>query len=63
MKIEHISYPYVFTDDGKRLHAKQLNGTPKVGFQIDEDFNVVNNGAVDENCLNGACDYQPPQPK
>jgi len=60
-KIEHIASGYVYTNKGNRYNVKQLKGHPRVGLEIDKDFNVVNTGSVDIDCINGVCDYQPPQ--
>jgi hypothetical protein len=54
-KIEHITYPWVYTDKGQRYHAKQLSGEPKIGYQIDSNLNVLNNGSVDVDCPGGKC--------
>jgi hypothetical protein len=52
MKIEFINYPFVFTDDGRRLHINELNGTPRVGSLIDEEMNIVS-GNNDDGCVGG----------
>ena len=53
--IEHIASGYVYTSTGQRFNIKQLNGTPRKGYAIDENFNVVNNGSVDADCPGGSC--------
>lgn len=53
-KIEHITYPYVFTELGRRHHVKELTGTPRVGSEIDEDLVVLTN-IIDPNCIGSKC--------
>lgn len=54
MKIEFINYPFVFTDAGTRHHVEELNGTPRVGSEIDEQLNVLNSTS-NSDCVNGVC--------
>lgn len=54
MKIEFISYPYVFTDEGTRHHVKEISGTPRVGSELDTELNVMNNTA-NSDCVGGVC--------
>ena len=42
MKIEHINYPYVFTDEGTRHNVSEIKGTPRVGATLDDDLKVTN---------------------
>ena len=34
-RIEFINYPFVFTNDGKRLTIQEIEGEPKVGDQLE----------------------------
>ncbi len=58
MRIEHIQYPFIFTDDGQRIHAKQVVGNIFKGATLTEKeenaYEVVGIEA-DENCVNGVC--------
>lgn len=54
MKIEFINYPYIFTDNGKRLNISEVNGTPRVGAMLDDQLNVLNQ-AQDSDCISGVC--------
>lgn len=54
MKIVHVAYPYVITDKGTRHHVKEIKGTPRVGSEIDEELNVLNNTA-NSDCVGGVC--------
>lgn len=54
MKIEFISYPFIFTDKGTRHHVSEITGTPRVGSELDEDLNVVSSTA-NTDCVNGVC--------
>lgn len=58
MKIEFIQYPYLFTDNGKRLHSSQVVGNIRVGVdleEIDENTFRVTGNLVDDGCVNGVC--------
>ena len=48
MIIQHISYPYVFTDEGTRHNVSEIKGTPRVGAMLDDDLKVTN--GVAESC-------------
>jgi hypothetical protein len=64
MKIVHIQYPYVITDEGQRIDIDAIHGTPKVGSELVEDefelggangyYNIL---AVtsDSECVSGVC--------
>lgn len=54
MKIEFINYPFVFTDEGSRLHVEEIQGTPRVGAELDNDLNVMSN-VTNSDCVNGVC--------
>lgn len=54
MKIEFISYPFVFTDEGTRHHVKEITGTPRVGSELDENLQVIS-ANVNVDCVGGAC--------
>ncbi len=54
MKIEFINYPYVFTDEGTRIHVEDIKGTPRVGSEIDEQMTIMNSNA-NSDCVNGVC--------
>jgi len=54
MKIEFITYPYVFTDEGTRHHVSDISGTPRVGSELDEQLNVLNSIA-NSDCISGVC--------
>lgn len=54
MKVEYINYPFVFTDDGKRINVAEIKGTPRVGSELDEDLKVLNN-TTNSDCVNGVC--------
>lgn len=54
MKIEFINYPFVFTDKGTRHEIDEINGTPRVGAELDDELNVVRSVA-DGDCVNGVC--------
>ncbi|WZL81414.1 hypothetical protein QBE53_16695 [Vallitaleaceae bacterium 9-2] len=58
MRIEHIQYPFIFTDDGQRIHAKQVVGNIFKGATLkqtqEQAYEVVGIQA-DENCVNGVC--------
>lgn len=43
MVINFISYPFVFTDTGRRIEIDKINGTPRVGATLDEELNVKGN--------------------
>lgn len=54
MKVEFINYPYVFTDEGTRHHVEEINGTPRVGSEIDKNMTVQSN-TMNSDCVNGVC--------
>lgn len=54
MKIEFISYPFVFTDEGTRHEIKDITGTPRIGSELDEQLNVVSS-VVNTDCVAGVC--------
>lgn len=54
MKIEFINYPYVFTDEGTRIHVEDIKGTPRVGSEIDSQMTIMNSNA-NSDCVNGVC--------
>ncbi len=54
MKIEFINFPFVFTDEGTRHHVSEINGTPRVGCELDQELNVMNNN-VNSDCVGGVC--------
>ena len=62
MKIIHVQHPYVFTDTNERFEFKEINGTPRVGSELDEELNVLGN-FVDENCTSGLCSLPLPDNK
>ena len=54
MIINYIYPPFVFTDDGKRIRIDELKGTPRVGAELTEELEVLNN-IVDTDCIGGQC--------
>lgn len=54
MKIEFINYPFVFTDAGTRHHVQEINGTPRVGSELDDELNVKSSTS-NSDCVNGVC--------
>ena len=54
MKIEFINYPFVFTDEGSRHHVQEINGTPRVGAELDKELKVLSN-VTNSDCVNGVC--------
>lgn len=54
MKIEFISYPYVFTDEGTRHHVEEITGTPRVGAELDEKLKVISDTS-NSDCVGGVC--------
>jgi len=54
MKIVHVQHPYVFTDTNERFEFKEINGTPRVGSELDEELNVLNN-TTNTDCVGGVC--------
>ena len=58
MKIVHIDFPFVFTDDGQRLRITDIVGTPRVGsefFKREDDEWCVAAVTSDSECVNGVC--------
>ena len=58
MKIEYITYPYVYTDDGYRFEIDKITeGIPRVGSEIirtTDGYKVLASGDQSE-CVNGVC--------
>ncbi|MDO9518438.1 MAG: hypothetical protein Q7J10_10400 [Methanosarcinaceae archaeon] len=57
MKIDFIHYPYAFTNDGKRIDVREIEGHPHVGVVIEivgDKYRVA--GISDESdCVSGVC--------
>jgi|BioPla2DNA2_1021312.scaffolds.fasta_scaffold100509_1 hypothetical protein len=57
MSIVFIQYPYVFTNNGKRLNINEIAGHIKVGAMIEEvegKYKIVGN-YNDSECVSGVC--------
>ena len=60
MKIEFISYPYVFAA-GKRIHKADIaeGGNLHIGAELEEitdgKYQIVNGAIVDPDCVGGVC--------
>ena len=52
--IEHIAYPWYYTDTGLKIHKKQITGNPKVNSVLDDNFEVQS-GNNDDTCVGGQC--------
>jgi hypothetical protein len=58
MKIEFINPPFVFTDDGKRIHFDNIKGQIFKGSTlkaINETDYEVTGSEVDPDCVGGVC--------
>ena len=58
MKIEYITYPYAFTDEGYRIEVDLIEGNPKVGSQVIrtiKGYKVISNTSDNNDCPNGVC--------
>ena len=58
MKIVHIQYPYVITDDGHQIAIDGIEGIPRVGSELVPADDVgwkVSAVTADIECVNGVC--------
>jgi hypothetical protein len=58
MKVEYISYPFVYTDDGNRIDITNIVGHPKVGSELivrEDGEYCVQAVTSDSECVNGVC--------
>lgn len=57
MKIDFIHYPYAFTNDGKRIDVREIEGNPHVGvvLEVVNDKYRVKGIADDSDCVGGVC--------
>jgi len=65
MIIKFISYPYVITDDGKRIMLRNIQGIASLGAglictnddKVEDDLKryLVTDKTNDEDCVGGAC--------
>ena len=57
MKVVHIMYPYVITDDGNQIAIDGIEGTPRVGSELvpAEVGWKVSAITSDSECVNGVC--------
>jgi len=57
MKIDFIHYPYAFTNDGKRIDVREIEGHPYVGVVLELVDNKyrVKGISDDSECVGGAC--------
>lgn len=59
MRIVHIQYPNVITDEGLQIPIELISGSPKVGSEIrrQDEFGSWYVTAVtsDSECVNGVC--------
>lgn len=57
MNVVFIAYPYAFTADGKRVDIRHIEGTVRVGANLQESdgkFKVICN-TMDSDCVSGQC--------
>jgi len=57
MKINFIHYPYAFTNDGKRIDVREIEGNPHVGvvLEVVNDKYRVKAISNDSDCVGGVC--------
>lgn len=57
MSIVHIQFPFAFTDNGKRLNVKEIEGSVRVGTVIEEIEGKYRVAGVtnDSDCVTGVC--------
>lgn len=57
MRIDFIHYPYAFTNDGRRIDIREIEGHPQVGvlLEIVEDKYRVVGILEDSECVGGVC--------
>jgi len=57
LKIDFIDYPYAFTNDGRRIDVREIEGHPYVSVVlelVDERYRVKGI-SEDSECVGGAC--------
>jgi hypothetical protein len=62
MKIVHIQYPYVITDEGTQIPIMEINGHPKIGSELtaNENSSATRRYEIaavtsDSECVSGVC--------
>jgi len=57
MKIDFIHFPYAFTNDGKRIDVRDIEGNPHVGvvLEVVNDKYRVKGISNDSDCVGGVC--------
>lgn len=56
--IEHITYPYAFTDDGYRIPINDIKGNPKIGSEIiatTTGYHITSSTSDSVDCPTGVC--------
>ena len=55
--VEFIQFPFAFTNDGKRINIKEVEGSVRVGSKIEEvegKYRVIGS-SNDSECVSGVC--------
>jgi len=57
MKIDFIHYPYAFTNDGKRIDVREIEGHPhvRVVLELVDNKYRVKGISEDLECVGGVC--------